>query len=136
MTERDRKVADNPQVIKLTTDALVKKTKDLQIAAWLTGASLKQKGFPGLRDGLLLCHGLIEKFWDTLYPELEDGDAQTRAAPLGFLGTKLDIPVSASVRVHRPSWSTTGADPGMSSFVPRKPSGAARVCASPSSNSG
>ena len=101
MTERDRKVADNPQVIKLTTDALVKKTKDLQIAAWLTGASLKQKGFPGLRDGLLLCHGLIEKFWDTLYPELEDGDAQTRAAPLGFLGTKLDIPVRSAPVVER-----------------------------------
>jgi type VI secretion system protein ImpA len=93
MTERDRKVADNPLVLKLTIDILTKKTKDLQLAAWLTEASLKQKGFAGLRDGLLLCHGLIEKFWDTLYPELEDGDAQTRAAPLGFIGTKLDIPV-------------------------------------------
>src|SRR5271165_3198722 len=63
MTERDRKVADNPLVIKLTTDVLAKKTKDLQIAAWLTEASLKQKGFAGLRDGLLLCNGLVENFW-------------------------------------------------------------------------
>ena len=36
MTERDRKVADNPLVIKLTTDALAKRTKDLQLTAWLT----------------------------------------------------------------------------------------------------
>src|SRR5215467_9415975 len=58
MTERDRKVADNPLVIKLSTDALTTKTKDLQIAAWLTEALLKQKGFSGLQDGLLLCSGL------------------------------------------------------------------------------
>ena len=48
MTERDRKVAENPLVIKLTTDLLTKKTKDLQLAAWLTEALLKQKGFAGL----------------------------------------------------------------------------------------
>src|ERR1700721_4723233 len=65
MTERDRKVADNTLVIKLTTDALTTKTKDLQLAAWLTEAWLKQKGFGGLRDGLAGCHGLVEELWDT-----------------------------------------------------------------------
>ncbi len=93
MTERDRKVADNPQVIKLATGLLQTKTKDLQIAAWLTEALLKQKGFGGLKEGLALCLGLVDKFWDTLYPELEDGDAQSRGGPLGFVGSKLDIPV-------------------------------------------
>jgi type VI secretion system protein ImpA len=93
MTERDRKTADNALVIKLTTDALTTKTKDLQLAAWLTEAWLKQKGFGGLRDGLAVCHGLVEKFWETVYPEIEDGDVQARGAPLGFLGTKLEIPV-------------------------------------------
>jgi len=93
MTEHDRKVADNPQVIKLATGLLQTKTKDLQIAAWLTEALLKQKGFGGLKDGLALCLGLVDKFWDTLYPELEDGDAQSRGGPLGFVGSKLDIPV-------------------------------------------
>ena len=52
MTEQDRKVSDNTQVIKLTTDLLTNKSKDLQLAAWLTEASLKQSGFGGLRDGL------------------------------------------------------------------------------------
>lgn len=93
MTERDRKTADNPQVIKLATDALTTKTKDLQLAAWLTEAWLKQKGFAGLKDGLAVCHGLIEKFWETVYPEIEDGDVQARGAPLGFIGTKLEIPL-------------------------------------------
>jgi len=93
MSEQDRKVSDNVQVIKLTTELLTKKTKDLQIAAWFTEASLKQRGFAGLKDGLALCHGLVEKFWDTLYPEIEDGDAESRGAPLGFVGTKLDLPL-------------------------------------------
>src|SRR5580658_5546373 len=93
MAERDRKVADNSLVIKLAKDVLANKTKDLQLAAWLTEALLKQQGFAGLKDGLSLCLGLTDKFWDTVYPELEDGDAQARGAPLGFVGTKLDIPV-------------------------------------------
>ena len=62
MTERDRKVADNSLVIKLTKDALTNKTKDLQLVAWLTEALLKQQGFAGLKDGLFLCHGLLENF--------------------------------------------------------------------------
>ncbi|HXJ88535.1 MAG TPA: type VI secretion system protein TssA [Candidatus Binatia bacterium] len=93
MTEQDRKVSDNAQVIKLTTDLLTNKTKDLQLAAWLTEGLLKQRGFVGLKDGLALCCGLVEKFWDTLYPEIEDGDAESRGAPLGFIGVKLDIPL-------------------------------------------
>jgi type VI secretion system protein ImpA len=93
MTEQDRKVADNVQVIRLTSELLTAKTKDLQVAAWLTEAMLKQKGFRGLKDGLSLCCGLVEKFWDTLYPEMEDGDAESRGAPLGFIGVKLDLPL-------------------------------------------
>ncbi len=93
MTEQDRKVSDNPQVIKFTTDLLTNKTKDLQLAAWLTEAWLKQRGFGGLKDGLALCCGLVDKFWDTLYPEIDEGDAESRGAPLGFLGVKLDIPI-------------------------------------------
>jgi type VI secretion system protein ImpA len=102
MTERDRKVADNPLVIKLPPMLLTNKTKDLQLAAWLTEAWLKQRGFGGLRDGLALCHGLVEKFWDTVYPELEDGDAQSRGAPLGFVGTKLEIPLKLFRWSRRP----------------------------------
>jgi type VI secretion system protein ImpA len=105
MTEQDRKVADNLQVIKLTTELLTKKTKDLQLAAWLTEASLKQRGFGGLKDGLALCCGLVDNFWDTVYPELEDGDAESRGAPLGFVGTKLDIPLKLVPVVERVKWS-------------------------------
>ncbi len=101
MPERDRKVADPQTVIKLTTKELTKRTKDLQLAAWLTEALLKQNGFGGLLDGLSLCLGLVEKFWDTIYPEIEDGEVQPRAAPLGFVGTKLEIPVKLAPVVEK-----------------------------------
>src|ERR1700758_454748 len=60
MSERDRKGADNPVVIKTCTDLLVNKTKDLQLSAWLTEALLKQKGFTGLKEGLGVCFGLVD----------------------------------------------------------------------------
>jgi len=99
--ERPRKLADWPQVIKLATEALEKRSKDLQIAAWLTEALLRRDGCAGLRDGLTLLHGFIDRFWDHVHPELEDGDAELRAAPLEWLGTRLNIavkmvPVTAS----------------------------------------
>ena len=46
------KKADFLQVIKLSTEALSKRTKDLQIAAWLTEALLVQERIPGLTQGL------------------------------------------------------------------------------------
>jgi type VI secretion system protein ImpA len=84
------KTADWPQVIKLTKDTLAKKTKDLQLGAWLTEALLKREGFAGLRDGLDLLAGMIEQYWDTVYPELDEGDAEMRAAPLEWIGVRFD----------------------------------------------
>lgn len=90
---RERKLADWPLTIKLVTDALAHKTKDLQLAAWLVEAWLRRDGVAGLKDGLDLLRGLVENFWDTLYPELEDGDAEFRATPLQWVGDKLEAAV-------------------------------------------
>ena len=88
-----RKTADWPQVIKLAKDALATKSKDLQLAVWLAEALLRREGFAGFRSALDLIVGLLEQHWDHLYPEIEDGDAELRAAPLEWLGIKLDLPV-------------------------------------------
>jgi type VI secretion system protein ImpA len=89
----ERKVADWNQVLKLGGDAVAAKSKDLQLAAWLTEALIRKEGFPGLRQGLGLIKGMLENFWDTLYPEVEDGDAEMRAAPLEWIGSCLDQPL-------------------------------------------
>ena len=93
--QRERKLADWPVVIKLTSECLAKQSKDLQLAAWLTEALLRKEGFAGLRSGLELIKGLLENFWDTLYPEVEDGDLELRSAPLSWLGLKLDMAVKS-----------------------------------------
>lgn len=84
--QRERKVADWNTVIKLAGESLATKTKDLQLAAWLTEAHLRKEGFGEFRKSLDMIKGLVETFWDTIYPELEDGDAEFRATPLQWLG--------------------------------------------------
>src|ERR1017187_4038495 len=91
--QRERKVADQVAVVKLAQEAIATQSKDLQLAAWLAESLIKTKGFAGLFDGLTLCHGLIEKFWDTLYPVIEDGDLELRAMPLDWIGSRLDLPL-------------------------------------------
>jgi len=88
-----RKTADWTQVIRLTKDALSSKSKDLQLAVWLAEAMLRREGFAGFRGALDMIVGLLDQHWDHLYPEIEDGDAEMRAAPLEWLGIKLDLPV-------------------------------------------
>ena len=91
--QTSRKAADWPQVIKLTKDALSTKSKDLQLAVWLAEALLRREGFAGFRGALDMLVGLLEQHWENLYPEIEDGDAEMRAAPLEWLGLKLDVAV-------------------------------------------
>jgi type VI secretion system protein ImpA len=90
-----RKLADYGLVVRLAGEALATKTKDLQLAAWLTEALLRREGFAGLAQGLGLLRDLLVAFWDGLYPELEDGDAELRAAPLDWVGGRLVLAVRA-----------------------------------------
>jgi type VI secretion system protein ImpA len=91
--QTERKVADWPLVIKLTKDALTKKSKDLQLAVWLTEAMLRREGLAGLRAGLDLLDGMVDQYWDGLFPVIEDGDIEMRAAPLDWAGSRLDLSV-------------------------------------------
>ncbi len=94
--QTERKVADYGKVLKLASELLAKRTKDLQLAFWISEALLKLEGFPGLLEGIRLNHNLIETFWDTIHPgaanEEEDGDPEDlemRAAPLSQFGLSL-----------------------------------------------
>lgn len=49
-------------------------TKDLRLATVLTVAVLRMEGLPGLRDGLALIHGLLDRYWDHLHPKLDPDD--------------------------------------------------------------
>ncbi|MDL1964483.1 MAG: type VI secretion system protein TssA [Deltaproteobacteria bacterium] len=83
------KTSDWDTVITVAVDALINKTKDLQIAAWLTEALIKIEGFDGLATGLKILGGLLKKYWEHLYPEIEDKDIDFRIAPIEFVNDKL-----------------------------------------------
>jgi type VI secretion system protein ImpA len=91
--KRDLKVADWRQVSSLAIDALSEKTKDLQICAWLTEALVKLHGLAGLRDGLRLMRGLHERFWDHLYPEIDEEDLDARANALSLMDRQAAIAI-------------------------------------------
>ena len=93
LPEGPRKTADYALVQRVAGEALATKTKDLQLAAWLTEALLNREGFAGLDQGLGLLRDLLVQFWDTLYPELEDDDAELRAVPLDWVGSRLVMAV-------------------------------------------
>ncbi|WP_224983054.1 type VI secretion system protein TssA [Geomonas agri] len=91
--QHDVKQANWDKAISLATAALGEKTKDLQIAAWLAEGLTVTEGFAGLELGLELITGLAERFWETVYPQTEEGDLEYRATPFQFLDGKVALHV-------------------------------------------
>lgn len=83
------KKADWKGLVQQASGLLTGRTKDLQVAAWLVQGLVRLHGAAGLAPGLLLVHGLVENFWDDLYPRIEDDDLDARLAPLAWLDDRL-----------------------------------------------
>ena len=83
--QRELKTADYRKVLDLAIPALTTQTKDLQITAWLSEALTKQHGFVGLRDSLQLMSGLQQNFWETCFPEVDEGDQEGRANAIEWM---------------------------------------------------
>jgi len=68
--------AEEPSWSEVQTLALelLARTKDLRVAVHLTQALVHTHGLPGLGDGLTLLHGLLDRFWDTIHPQLDPDD--------------------------------------------------------------
>src|ERR1039457_3627781 len=93
--KKEQKTADWRLVEELASGMLRNRSKDLQLALWLTEAGMKLHGFPGLRDGLRLTRELLVRYWDSgLYPPMEDGP-EDRAGPFEWLNSKLADSITA-----------------------------------------
>lgn len=97
----ERKVADWAAVVAQCSTLLQKETKDLQLAAWLSEALMRRQGFGGLHTGVAITRGLIEQFWDSVFPLPEDDDLELRVGPLEWMGSKLAIPVRLTPVIGR-----------------------------------
>lgn len=76
-------------IIENAKQVLSSQSKDLTIAVYLTLALVKRSGFSGLSAGLMLLRELHVKFWDGLYPLIEDGELDGRINCLELLNLYL-----------------------------------------------
>ena len=76
------KHADWKGVVRTASEALTNSTKDLRVICHLIEAATKLHGFAGLHEGLILLRQTIDQCWDRLNPRIDDGDLDSRAAPL------------------------------------------------------
>lgn len=67
---------------KVAPEILTSNAKDLEVAAWLTEGLLRLHGIGGLRDGFRLLHGLVETYWDGLFPAEDEDGLITKVAPV------------------------------------------------------
>lgn len=77
-------------VLQLGQRAIETRSKDFEIAAWLTEALVRHHGLPGLAAGARLISGLCDNFWENGFPlpetDLPEGEQmEGRASPLGGL---------------------------------------------------
>jgi type VI secretion system protein ImpA len=72
-------VADTAMIVLST------QSKDLEVAAWLVEALLRQEGFPGLRDGLKVITGIVTNFWDSSFPELDEDGVEGKVSSIAGL---------------------------------------------------
>jgi type VI secretion system protein ImpA len=70
---------------ELATEAICARTKDLEIAVWLTEALLRIDGLRGFGGGVKLMNGLVEQYWDDLFPLPDEEGLETRLAALASL---------------------------------------------------
>lgn len=69
-------------VAKQAPKILTNTAKDLEVAAWFTEAQVRLNGFAGLRDGFQLLRGLVDLYWDDVYPHEDEDGLETKVAPI------------------------------------------------------
>jgi type VI secretion system protein ImpA len=75
--------------VALAAEALFGRTKDLRAAIHLTAAWTRARGLPGWSEGLALVRGLLERYWDSVHPQLDaedDNDSTSRTNAVRPLG--------------------------------------------------
>jgi type VI secretion system protein ImpA len=79
-------------IVRESQAYLTDKTKDLYVAVRLIEALLKHRDaqtryqpLQGFAEGLTLLRRLVEEAWERLYPSIDDGDLEVRAAPISWI---------------------------------------------------
>jgi type VI secretion system protein ImpA len=84
----------NWREIREKSSELLKRSKDLRLVMFLTLSLLKMEGITGLRDGLALMRGLLERYWEVLYPQLDPDDNNDPLERINILQSLSPVTVS------------------------------------------
>ncbi|WP_376100227.1 type VI secretion system protein TssA [Roseomonas sp. CCTCC AB2023176] len=83
--EEDNSVADGWRTVLRLGQDVLRASKDFEVAAWMTEAMVRQHGLDGLITGCRLLTGMLERYWDEGFPELDEYGLEDRAITLGGL---------------------------------------------------
>jgi type VI secretion system protein ImpA len=83
--------------------SLMDRSRDLRTGVLLCLALFKTKGLPGFRDGVVLLHGLMEKYWDQLHPLPDGADDPVRGEALTDLSERRFITLLREAPLCRPA---------------------------------
>jgi type VI secretion system protein ImpA len=84
--------------VEKQASALLARSKDLRVVGHLVRALLHRNGFEGFSEGLALVHGLLERYWQTLYPHLDPDDNNDPTIRVNALATLADESALAALR--------------------------------------
>ncbi len=83
------KQADWDKVSDIAAHALMSKSKDLQLAAWLMEAQINKAGFEAIAACITLMDSLCNRYWIDLYPRIDEDDQDYRANVVRWVNEKL-----------------------------------------------
>jgi type VI secretion system ImpA family protein len=82
-------------VVEQASEILASQSKDINIAVWLAAALAWTRGLDGAIEGLTVLTRLVDEFWNTIYPVIEDGDEGFRQGPIEQICSVLVRPTLA-----------------------------------------
>lgn len=100
------KQADWVFVSDMSSKLLIEKTKDIRLLTWLSEAWANLYGYKGIWQGLELSHCMLDQYWSTIHPQIDDGDLDQRLGLLQGLVNQLPILIKkVSVINNQPYYS-------------------------------
>lgn len=97
-----------PEIVQSGGDLLKKTTKDLLLSVWIAQALYSSKGLEGLVEGTTLLAALLDRYWDSLFPE--PNRLRARANALGWLLDRVNmtLPTTAVTAQDKGSLAALG----------------------------
>ncbi len=109
------KDADWTGLVAACETALGEKSKDLELAAYLTEGLTRTEGFPGLLVGLRLVRQMLDQWWDSVHPGCDPDDGEIiyaiRARWVNWLGSSREflnairsVPITSGPGIEERGW--------------------------------